>query len=222
MPKSLKNPAQTTVSSASEILGICERSVLNYIKAKEIDAIKVGKKWHVSMPSIEAFKQKYGLLGNTPMQQDTSASRSEGELATLDLVVSATNTKASSLTTLRCYQLCKQAFQMPMWKTIESRNAESADSANPNTTNKNALSQRLISLKHQALESLGAGFHSFHSRSKSEHYDKSRSAIGSILAQLYAAEPAATKDWESEIAFLELNLLPAYSALIKKIEKRKA
>lgn len=44
-----------SVSDAADKLGVSPRSVLNYIKGKEISAVKVGKSWYINMASLDAF-----------------------------------------------------------------------------------------------------------------------------------------------------------------------
>lgn len=48
-----------TVSEAAEKLGVSARSIINYIKHKEIDAVKVGKSWFIKGPSLDAFTKRY-------------------------------------------------------------------------------------------------------------------------------------------------------------------
>jgi len=45
--------------------------------------------------------------------------------------------------------------------------------------------------------------------------------VGAILAQLQAESDEFVGSWREEIDCLEKELLPAYSSLIKKIERRK-
>ena len=56
-----KNNIELSVKEASEMLGVTTRSILNYIKAKEIMAVKVGKSWFIKEPSLIAFSKKYNL-----------------------------------------------------------------------------------------------------------------------------------------------------------------
>ncbi|MBS1983533.1 MAG: helix-turn-helix domain-containing protein [Bdellovibrionales bacterium] len=53
------------VQTAARILGVGERAVINYIKAKKIEATKVGKDWHVDAASVDAFRQRYGFKGES-------------------------------------------------------------------------------------------------------------------------------------------------------------
>ena len=197
--KGHKNPTQVSVNEASSLLGISSRSVLNYIKSREIEAIKVGKQWYVELASVEVFKQRYGF-------NDNPQTEAEKEVETADKQVKAVN-KCQKLASLRCYNICKTAFQMPKW--------------NPVKVNNDRLQDRLVCLRNTALESLGAGFYSFHSATKAKHYEQSRNAVGAILAQLQAGSDEFLGSWSEEIYYLENELLPAYSSLIKKIEKRK-
>lgn len=194
-----KSPVQVSVTEAARMLGISSRSVLNYIKGREIAAIKVGKKWHVERASVEVFKQTHGFAENFDAEvkeEDSSSERKEGAVS-----------KSQTLASLRCYQICKTAFEMPKW--------------NPVKVSDPRLHDRLVLLRNTALESLGAGYYSFHSASKARHYEQSRNAVGAILAQLQVGPDKFVGAWREEIDYLEKELLPAYSSLIKKIERRK-
>jgi len=181
------------------MLGISSRSVLNYIKAREIDAIKVGKQWHVELASVEVFKQSHGF-------KETPDAEVEQKAETVDEPREAVS-KCQKLSNLRCYQIAKKAFSMPKWTPISIDDSR--------------LQGRLVTLRNTALESLGAGFYSFHSATKARHYEQSRNAVGAILAQLQAESDEFVGSWREEIDCLEKELLPAYSSLIKKIERRK-
>lgn len=199
-----KKSTQITVLMAGEILGLSERSVLNYIKTKEIEAVKVGKQWHVSKASVEAFQQRHGFIGSAVLNAEETISedpqespKQQGQRANYN----------RSLSCFRCFQLCRQAFQMPKWNL-----ADLSDEV---------LKERLRTNRSRAIEHLGSGFYSFHSSAKSQHYEYSRSAVGGILALLRAGPNDLVESWGNEISFLEQELLPAYAALIKKIERRK-
>lgn len=62
---SKKNTRETTVDEAALELGVTTRSILNYIKLREIDALKVGKSWFINKASLDAFKQKHGFTSQT-------------------------------------------------------------------------------------------------------------------------------------------------------------
>lgn len=194
---------------AGEILGLSERSVLNYIKTKEIEAVKVGKQWHVSKASVEAFQQRHGFVGNAVLNAEETLSAEPESPKPQELKKHSEQraTQTRSLSSFRCFQLCRQAFQMPKWSL-----ADLSDEV---------LKERLRINRSRAIEHLGSGFYSFHSNAKNQHYEYSRSAVGGILALLRAGPDDLVESWGNEILFLEQELLPAYAALIKKIERRK-
>lgn len=205
MDKKITKNTQINVSMTSKMLGLSERTVLNYINSKEIEAVKVGKQWHVNRASVEAFRQKYGFKAATTATETTQTSSDVCQRTRPKS--DAFSCKRSNLDSLRCFQLCKTAFEMPKWNPLE--------------TGDDYSKERLVFLKYKALESLGSGYHCFNSATKGLHYETSRSAIGAILAHLKAEKTEVQTSWNAEIAFLQDNLLPAYTALIKKIERRK-
>jgi excisionase family DNA binding protein len=52
---------EITVEKAAEMLSVTPRSVINYIKSKDIEAVKVGKNWFIAKASIDAFSRKHGF-----------------------------------------------------------------------------------------------------------------------------------------------------------------
>lgn len=100
---------------------------------------------------------------------------------------------------LNCYKLCVEAFST--WTPHSSE------------------PEILLELKFAALRNLGAGYYSFDFQTKCDFYRKSRASIGSLLAIVFSRE-----EWKSahqkEVAFLEQKVLPALSALIRKMEKK--
>lgn len=213
MATKAKTAAQLEVSvdQASKILGVSERMVLNYIKAKRIKALRVGKRWFVDQVSLEAFRQESGLAKRS--EAAISATSEISEIS--EPVVAKTSPPppaanksraeskpaGKSLDRLACFRLCVEAFQMPMWTEA----------------NQLRFAQRLRDLQAAILEQLGAGYYAY-GADKRGHYDRSRSLIGSALALVYS-DTEARRHWASDIAFLERDVLPAFAALIKKIER---
>ena len=50
---SKKTNSDITVTQASELIGVSPRSIINYVKSKEIEGIKVGKSWFLKRASVE-------------------------------------------------------------------------------------------------------------------------------------------------------------------------
>ena len=44
-----------SVNELMEILGLCRRSVIRYIKSKKLDAFKVGNQWRIYGDSLKKF-----------------------------------------------------------------------------------------------------------------------------------------------------------------------
>jgi len=199
--------------------------VLNYIKARQIKASKVGKRWFVDRESLEQFNQTGGRgLRAFPSSVDADFSitaadsedaattparptdRSSGESRARPDSEQSTRPrrrKGSSKTVkdLACYRLALAAFQRPLW--------QSAD-ANP-------FAERLNVVRLQILEHLGAGYYSF-GPGKHHHYNSARGLIGSALALIYSDELAMGR-FADDVAYLEQELLGAFAALLRKIER---
>ena len=62
--------AEISATVAAQILGVSERTVLNFIRQKQIRAVKVGKSWFVQKDSVEAFKIQRSSAVLTERQVD--------------------------------------------------------------------------------------------------------------------------------------------------------
>ena len=56
-----KKGKEINVKRAAELLNLSERTVLNFIKQKKIDAIKVGRDWFIDYASFVSFALKYDM-----------------------------------------------------------------------------------------------------------------------------------------------------------------
>ncbi len=184
-----KNP-ELTVKEIAQSLGISTRSVLNYIKTKELKAIKVGKSWYIKRPSFDAFVKRY----------DFTIIRSP---QTMGHISSEKNIRTPSypLEKLRLYQICLEAFKMSNWQKLK----------------KDSLSSRLAELRLDTLQYLGAGFYAYNAKEKRYLYAYARQKVGAIVALLYSTEQLK-RQWQEELEFIETELLSALSALIRKME----
>jgi excisionase family DNA binding protein len=199
------------VDEASILLGVSERTMLNYIKLKQIKAVKVGKRWFIDRISCEKFgkgKTKVVILTekNTKEKENeipqTSPSAKETtEHSPTSYSSLGNKQERKTIKSLACYRLALTAFKMPMWQI----------------SNSNPYSTQLTQFRYKILEHLGAGYCSF-GAAKRHHYDQSRGVIGSVLAIIYSDEKLATL-FEKDLSFLENELLLAFTSLIRKIEK---
>jgi predicted transcriptional regulator len=71
----------------------------------------------------------------------------------------------------------------------------------------------------EALEFLGAGFYAFGSRNKAILYGRSREKVGGMLSLAYFYQHEQNKTAQ-DILKIEEELMPAFSSLIRKIEKK--
>lgn len=193
-----------TVGEASERLGVTPRSIINYINAKEIEAVKVGKTWFIRRASLDSFSVRFGI------GKSVSSSTSIKEKAETNFPNDSENTekeessgKSFSVKNLRLFAKAKAILGA----------LEFVQEGNTN------LKERLEDLKLSAIELLGAGYYSFEAKNKKNLYNESRQKVGAILALFYFnfADSEASLKFVREI---EDDLLPAYSALIKRMDRR--
>ena len=190
---------EISVREASYRLGLTQRQVRNYIQARKIAAIKVGKEWFVDVASVQAFAQSHRLDIEKKVLAD---SQSEADHFFANEPTSQrANEPTSHLSQLRCYQIAQSIFDSGRW--INSINE----------------APHLEKLKHKVLASLGAGFYSFQFEHKYKHYNGARETVGALVA-LLLANKRISSTWKDEISHLTDDLLPALASLIRKIEKR--
>ena len=216
MKKNKQN--ELTVMEASQILGVGQRSVLNYIRSKEISAIKVGKNWFINPVSLDVFKQRYGL-NNVSNSSEGLGQQSDlekiGENKPVESLIEEAPPELKSkklrsefsVQNLRLFKIIQDVFlNKKIDKFFTPENSEAVTKINQ--------------LKIDAIELLGAGFYSFDVRNKIMLYNRSREKIGGILSIIYFY--AGSNDKLSQDFFLiEEKLMPAYSSLIRKIENKK-
>lgn len=184
-----QNPLQISVKEASIRLQLTERSVLNFIKQRRIDAVKVGKEWFVDYSSFVAFRQRYQLK---EFVEPTEIK---------EVAVSKEN--RMSLASLRVFHHSSQLFESENFRKNPTQDFE----------------KRIRELSFFSIENLGAGFHSFGTVLKLKHYNQARGYLGAILALLFQNEERRLM-WKKEIEEIETHILPAFGALLRKIEKR--
>ena len=191
-----------TVTQAAQMLGVSTRSVLNYIKHKEIEAVKVGKSWFIKGPSLDAFQQRHGFSQDTP----TPTAEAFKDTPSVNFQEPPTRKKGFSISKLRAHQLCCEHLKNLVPQDL--------------TLNDLDIQNKISILKIEALEYLGAGYYAYGHSEKQRLYNKARECIGGILSLYYFSVNHSNENPPSEsIKNLEELLLPAFSALIKKIEK---
>lgn len=198
--------SEVTVQAASDFLGVTQRTVINYIRAKEIEAVKVGKSWFIKKPSLDAFSQRYGIWAtseekNKEKQKEPSETNDEPS----DKFSGDKTENTHSVAKLRLFCIATEIF-----KDLDTESITGIPSFN----------EKIQQLSLQALENLGAGYYSFDPINKAILYRRSRERVGGILALLYfvSKEQAETSPLISKI---ESDLMPAYSALIRRMEKKR-
>jgi len=191
-----------TVTEAANVLGVTTRSVLNYIKAKEIEAIKVGKSWYIKKASLEAFSNRFGVRKEENLDSEREKKKNEFQK---DVENAKNNEKKFSVKNLRLF--------IKASNILKGLNFMDTDS------NEN-IKIRLEELKLSAIELLGAGYYSFEPHHKMGLYSESRQKVGGILALTYYQVPE-NHDFKSITDEIENDLLPAYSALIKRMDRKR-
>jgi excisionase family DNA binding protein len=190
----MKNKNKLTdlsVGEASEKLGVSTRTVINYIKSKEITAIKVGKSWYINKASLDSFILKYKFN-----PKDIKTTNNE--------IKEDTNNKKYSVKDLRLFIKISELIPYGCFNTISL---------------KEEMLTKVSNLHLAAFEYIGAGYYSFGAANKMHHYEKSREKVAGIIAILYGEKSKDSKIQEF-LNKIEDDLLPVYSSLIKRMDKK--
>ena len=140
---------EISVANAAQILKVSERTVLNFIKTKQIRAIKVGKSWFVDESSVNAYVKKTSVSENSEPVSEKRSSFSES-------IKSPKN--HAGVGTLNCYKLAVEIFREP-------RLGLAAEA----TSFEHTLHARVAQLQIKVLEHLGSGYHTFGSVKVAEY-----------------------------------------------------
>ena len=189
---------ELSVTEAAEQLGISERQVRNQIKARQIHAIKVGKKWFVDEISLLAFKSKYSELYDNISPQPLSS-----ELSKSSQTVSPEaqpNDDSLAIEKLRAFLLTKDFFAR-------------LEQLHP-------LPTPVARLKYDIFRHLGAGYYSYGKQQKVLYYQRARACLGAFMA-IIASDTATREQLKPQLIEMHDELMPAMSALIRKMEKSK-
>jgi|GEM_PF-6444613 len=182
---------ELSIEDVAARLGVSERSIVNYLRTRRIEGIKVGKKWFINAASVDAFIIRYGFSAEAPQSPlpETLSKPSRQEYSTLPQ--------------LHLFQLCREVFASCDWEQGLSSHAQ----------------DRIRNLKNRVLEEIGAGFHSFGVQRKSHHYNTARAQIGAMLAILHSQEKSAQNI--PTILLLEKKTSPRFFCSPQKNRKTK-
>ena len=139
---------EISVQEAADHLGVTTRTILNYIRQKEIEAIKVGKTWFIKSTSLDALVSRYDF--KKPNELASTSSHAQEEIKPLVGITEGKRKKTQSLATLRLFDIVKASL---LETDIKKENQA-------------FLQDHFNNLKLEAIEYLGAGFYAFEFKHK--------------------------------------------------------
>lgn len=191
---------EISVKQAAGQIDCSERTIINFIKMKRFEALKVGRDWFIDYASFISFakRYKYQIRDEVlePREQIPPPSSATGP-------EQGKNRRYGNVETLRVYQIFRDIFEKGNFQNLPEGLRES----------------KIVSLGEGVFEEIGAGFYAFGTHVKRLHYANARSRLGSIIALLYSNAEMRER-WREEIHQIEERLLPAFGALIKKLEQK--
>lgn len=218
-----KSGKEISVKKASQLLNLSERTVLNFIKQKKIQAIKVGRDWFIDYASFVSFSEKYEFVasnssesfGKVPNDSEKfekfekfeNVSENADSFPKRTREVSTPQAQETRLKnhlpSLRVYELAKNIL---FEEKLTSKNVVPID-------------ERIQTLIFSTLESIGSGFYAYSWDEKKFYYGKARSHAGGAMALMISHENILSR-WAQINFQLEEVLIPALGALIKTVEKK--
>ena len=204
--KSVNGVLEISVKDTAHLLQVTERSVLNYLKARRIHGVKVGKEWFVDRVSIEAFARRYGL----PLCHDQPSAVPNLQIPALSPAPKTPQPESkprqrNPLSKLKVFALCLEVLNSGKFAELKQKESP--------------LESRLLILKMAVFEELGAGYYAFQFKEKLDRYRQARSILGAILALIHSHNPNL-ESWVNDCDAIETKILPAMAALIRSTEKR--
>ena len=186
-------PRELSLDEAMASLQVSEKTVRKYIKLKRLKAVKVGKRWFIDEASLELMRRV--------VQDEAPATSSQEQIAQARHATPAASTMA--VHGLACYRLFlaasgqfhydQEAAEIATYFRLQCRDT---------------------------LALLGAGYYGY-GRSKTMAYEQARAAIGKVLGIL-ASDPELYRRHQVVAELLERDVLPAFGALMRKLERKGA
>ena len=227
---------EINVKKTAAMLNVTDRSVLNFIKLKKIDAIKVGKEWFIDYASLLSFAQRYNYKIN---DDDTEISENNSEVSEKD----SENTENAEIISANA-QIFPKVSETSEISAEKAANFPNLPKDNPkiskydihqfrvfliskqifnkklhgiNKKDAHVFEARLADNVFNIFQYISSGYYAFGFKQKLMQYQQARDNINGLIGLLSCSEQVE-KDWQQEIADIKNNLKPALTALIKKIE----
>jgi hypothetical protein len=215
---------EVSVKNASYLLGVTERSIINYIKDRRIVGTKVGKEWFVDRASIEAFALKYGFeINESPVaHQNQIEPNLEASINTPLHQIQKNEFLQEKVLTPFASQEGRNPIKIRQQKGVQNLRAfillKNTLGCFPNCfSENNHFKEKLNQLSYSIIENLGSGFHAYEDQEKIWYYQKARAGLGALIA----VSKLIINPTETEIKLfseMEFVVLPAISSLIRVIE----
>ena len=213
-----------SVQQAAWRIGITDRQILNYLKDRVIEGVKVGKTWHIDRASVLAHCTRYDipepasrpelgfhLLANTAPNPATP-------LAVSPQAAPSTATPPERSFTRHADDQEKPITHLKVYETFK----EVMRLADPyfQSSDEDLSKTRIRDLQIKILESLGAGYYSNWGE-KTNHYIAARAHIGATISLIYSLHqvPDSLRLYLQRI---ENDVLPMIGALIGVLFKSRA
>jgi len=194
--------AELTVDQIADYLQVTPRTVLNYIQAKEMEAVKVGRHWFVKLASFHGFLQRHRFSVDASQAHQLSLEEFNANKKEHEIELTSTSVKKNlSLQQLRVFEKATKHLLSLNWPKDQMPEFQ----------------KRFLRLKGETIEFLGRGFYCYQIQRKRCLYDRSREKLGSLLALIYffLSEHPIKKQAEH----MEQELMPLFSSLLRKMER---
>ncbi len=212
------NVIQIDVKKAAALIQVTERTILNLIKLRKFEAIKVGKEWFIDYASFVSFIHRYKYQKNIQVESELNSSSAGSSVqdakTQLNQLLDRLNAPVKksdhsvetrgkkniyNLSSLRVYELVEQVFSE---KLTDSK-----------------INERFKNHIYSVIENIGSGYYSYNQEVKIISYVEARKKLGALLALIQSNEQQKN-EWQKEILTIEVDVLSALGALTRKLEKK--
>lgn len=236
------NVIQIDVKKAAALIQVTERTILNLIKLRKFEAIKVGKEWFIDYASFVSFIHRYKYQKNIQVESELNSSSAslsvQDAKIQLDQLLDRLNAspkKSDHSIEAGTMQVAgpsgvdtRQEHDSREIKVRSKKNIYNLSSLRVYELIKQVFSEKLKDTKinerfknhiYLVIENIGSGYYSYNQEVKIISYVEARKKLGALLA-LIQSNDQQKNEWQKEILTIEVDVLSALGALTRKLEKK--
>lgn len=225
------NPEQ-----AAKKIGVSTRTIINFIRQKRFEAVKVSREWYIDEASFISFCKRYNYQYESTVEPVVDENKNNILSENININAESVNTPTDNLSLALSEIENKKANKLSNQKNAKKdiRISEKHNIKNLRSFQllseavnlikieieqlcQSLIAKRCVENSFRALEELSAGYYSFGADQKVQHYKKARNHLSSVIAVSFFVDKPSN-NLKSYFENIAVQILPAITALIRKIE----